>query len=379
MKKNLKNQHIEIGIFFLFCILLFSTPNIAEAATLYLTPQSQAVYQGDSFIVEVRIDTVEKEINAAKVSLTFPSDLLETIDLSKGNSVLTLWAEEPKLQEREISFAGGVPGGFNGDGLLAKITFLGKEIGELEINFKEDSKVLLNDGKGTPAEVEFRQGNYEIIKKPKNLPVISSQSHPDQNKWYSNTTLELYWDLVEGAEYSYLLSYDSLAEPDEIPDKPEGELMWIGAIKYEGLKKDAIYYFTLKQKLADENWSEKITYRAMIDTAVPEPFELKIGKDPSIFKGKYFLSFAAQDKMSGIDYYEIKEGKEDWKRIMSPCLLEDQSLGKKITVRAYDKTGNYQESEIKPPLKTTWKDWLHLVLVLIGMGVIWWLIKRFKK
>jgi len=357
---------------FTFSFLFF--PSLSKATNLYLMPQSQTVYQGDSFIVELRINTEDEEINAVEIGLTFPVDLLEVVDFSKGNSILTLWLAEPKIQKGEIIFLGGIPGGFNGEGLLAKITFLGKEIGKSEISFKEISQVLLNDGLGTPAKLSLSEGNYEIIKKPEGLPQISSETHPDQNKWYNNSTFHLRWDLIEGIEYSYLLSYDPLSEPDEIPDKPEGELIWMGDMEYKGLE-DGIYYFTLRQKLPDEDWSKKITYRAMIDTTIPEPFELKTGKAPLVFEGKYFLSFAAQDKMSGIDYYEIKEGKGDWKIAQSPYLLENQSLAKKIIVRAYDKAGNYQESEIKPPYKITWKDVLVIILVLIGAGVIWWNLK----
>jgi len=359
-------------------IIILFIPFISDAAVLYLMPQSQTIYQGDSFLVEVRINTEGKEINAVEVGLAFPPDLLGVMDFSQGGSILTLWVEKPKTQKEEINFLGGTPGGFKGEGLLAKITFLGKKIGKSEISFKENSKVLLNDGKGTPAELNFLEGNYEIIKKPENLPQISSRSCPDPNKWCKNTTLHLHWDLIEGAEYSYVLSKDPLTEPDEIPDRPEGELIWMGDMRYEELE-DGIYYFHFKQKLLGEDWSEKTTYRAMIDTTTPEAFQLKIGKDPSVFEGKYFLSFAAQDKMSGVDYYEVKEGKRDFKRTISPYLLEEQSLSKKITVQAYDKAGNYQTAEIKPPSKITWENGLYLILILIGIGVIWWILKRIKK
>jgi hypothetical protein len=369
LKINFKISLIVFTLSFLFF------PWFSEGAAIYLMPQSQNIYQGDYFIVEVRINTEDEEINAAEISLTFPRDLLEAVDFSKGNSILQLFATEPKIQEGEISFLGGVPGGFNGEGLLAKINFLGKEIGKSEISFKEDSQVLLNDGQGTPAELSFSEGNYEIIKKPEGLPPISSRTHPDQNKWFQKKTLHLHWDLIEGAQYSYLLSYDPLAEPDESPEKPEGELIWMGDMEYEGLD-DGIYYFSLKQKLPDEDWSLPLSYRAMIDTTPPEAFILEIGQDPSLFEGKYFLSFATQDKMSGIDYYEIKEGKRDFKKATSPYLLEDQSLGKKVIVRAFDKAGNYQEAEIKPSYKMTWQDGLYLILILVGMGVIGWILKK---
>ena len=363
-------------IVFTFSFLFF--PLLSKATNLYLMPQSQTVYRGDSFIVEVRINTKDEEINAVEVGLTFPADALEVVDFSKGNSILTLWPAEPELQKREISFLGGVPGGFNGEGLLAKISFLGKEIRKSEISFKENSQVLLNDGQGTPAKLSLLEGNYEIIKKPEGLPIISSRSHPDQDKWFKKKTLHLHWDLIEEAQYSYLLSYDPLAQPDESPDRPEGELIWMGDMKYEGLE-DGIYYFSLKQKLPDKDWSQPLSYRVMIDATSPEVFRLEIGQDPSIFEGKYFLSFTTTDKASGLDYYEIKEGKRDWEKVSSPYLLENQSLGKQIIVRAYDKGGNYREAEIKPSYKISWQDGLYLILILIGMGAIWWILKKTKK
>lgn len=363
-------------IYIIFSIFLL-IPLTAEGAALFFIPQSQTVYQGDSFIVEVWMDSESDEINAVEIGLAFPADLLEAVDFSKGNSILTLWPYEPKIQNGEITFLAGAPGGFSGKGLLAKISFLGKETGKSEISFKENSKVLLNDGKATLSELSFLEGNYEIIEKPEGLPVISSNSHPDQNKW-SNNDFHIQWDLDEGAQYSYLLSYDPLAKPDEIPNEPEGELISIGDMEYKGLE-DGIYYFFLRQKISGEGWSKKISYRAMVDTVPPEEFSLKIGKEPTVFEGKYFLNFSTADNTSGIEYYEVKEGKRDWKKVISPYLLEDQALGKEIIVRAYDKAGNYREVSIKPFYKITWQYGLCLILVLIGIWAILMIFKKIKR
>jgi len=223
----------------------------------------------------------------------------------------------------------------------------------------------------------------EIIKKPEGLPIISSETHPDQNKWYRMTSLSLYWDLIEGAEYSWILSRDPLTEPDEIPDEPEpkeGVAFWMGAMEYD-LKEeeDGIYYFHLKQN----------TYRAMIDTIPPEEFEPQIGQDPTMYDGKYFLSFIAQDKTSGVDHYEVTEvpwfsfkKTKEGKVVQSPYLLEDQRLRKVIKVKAVDKAGNERIAEIRLPYKITLGDVLILLLILIGIGIILWLAKRildFKK
>jgi len=393
-----------------FCIILLVIwtsllfPAIAKAAILYLLPQSQTIYQGESFLVEVRTDTEGEDINAIEGHLNFPQDKLEIINIGKGGSILNLWPEEPfySNQTGEISFIGGIPGGFQGQGGLLSIIFrVNPRVAPREsasITFKDDSKILLNDGEGTSAQLTFVEGNYEVTEKPEGMPVITSKSHPDQGKWYKESTLYLYWKLEKEAEYSWILSYDPLAEPDEIPDKPKpkGELAWMGAIEYAGLE-DGIYYFHLRQKLPDKAWSKKITFRAMIDTMPPEDFEPKIAKDPTVFDGKYFLSFTTQDRTSGVDHYEIVEelrrgvlqpfitklGKKEreplkgWKIAESPYLLEDQSLQSKILVKAIDKAGNERIAKIIPSYKVTWEDVLFLViLVLIVVGVVWWLWRR---
>ncbi len=359
------------------CYLLLVACSV-QAAVLYLLPQNQTVYSGDSFIAEIRLDTEGQEINVVEVDLNFPSSLLGATDFSKGGSILTLWAREPKIQPGEISFIGGVPKGFNGQGTIGMINFSAEKVGKTEVRFKEeDCKVLLNDGKGTEAELTFLTGSYEIIKKPEGLPVISSKSHPDQNKWYKAKTLHLHWDLIEGAEYSYLLSHDPLAEPDEIPDKPEGELIWMGDIEYKGLE-DGIYYFHLREKRGIDaeqrgKWGPKISFRAMIDATPPGEFEPQIAE----IEGKKYLVFVTDDKTSGIEHYEVKEGKRDFKRAMSPYLLEDQSLRSRISVKAADKAGNERTAEIVPPYKITWKDILPWVILgLIVAGVIWWVTRN---
>jgi len=367
---------------FIFLIIFFlSAPISLRAVVLYIMPQSQTVFQEESFIVEIRLDTEGKEINTIEGNLKFSSDLLEIIDLSRGGSILSLWVKEPNAKEEKISFIGGKPGGFKGDGLILRMNFLGKKIGEGKITFENDSKVLLNDGKGTPTSLSFLGGNYEIISKPIGLPEISSSTHPNQNKWYNQNTLHLHWDLIEGAKYSFLLSKDSLVEPDEIPDRPKGELQWMGDMEYPNLE-DGIYYFSLKQKLPGEEWSETVKFRVMVDTTPPKNLTLRIGNDSSLFNGKHFLSFAASDKTSGIDHYEIIEGEyrkqEKWETATSPYLLKDQNLQSVIRVKAIDKAGNEEIAEIIPP-KKPFSYWIVGLSLLGGAVVIWWFRKKSTK
>lgn len=381
MIKNLSSKFRALCVF-VFCFVWFSVPVIVKAATLFLMPQSEDVYERESFFVEVRVDTEGEEINTANIILKFSNDFLEAIDFNKGSSIFSLWPEEANIKEGEISFLAGVPGGFLGEGLIGRINFFGKKVGEAQIIFKEDSKILLNDGSGTPAKLNFLEGNYEILEKPKDLPVISSQTHPDQNKWYKSNILLLHWGLVENTEYSYFLSKDSLAVPDETPDKPEGELEWMGAIEYKGLD-EGIYYFSLRQKLPGKDWSGKVTFRAMIDTTSPEEFKPEIAE----IEGKKYLVFSTTDKISGVDYYEVAiippkplfgpAIRIKWEKGESPYLLEDKGPISKILIKAVDKAGNEKFSEITPPSKPF--PYYILILALFIAGVIWWIIRRLRK
>ena len=82
------------------------------------------------------------------------------------------------------------------------------------------------------------------------------------------------------------------------------------------------------------------------DATPPEFIEAIISKDQSIFDGKYFVSFFATDKDSGIAYYEIKEGERDFSRAMSPYVLEDQTLEGGLQIKVVDAAGNEQITEV---------------------------------
>lgn len=92
-------------------------------------------------------------------------------------------------------------------------------------------------------------------------------------------------------------------------------------------------------------WQEELNK----DKNPPQPFQLKLSQDPLIFDGKYFLSFQTVDLETGIDHYEVKEGKNNWQVVNPPYyLLIDQNLKSKVLVKAIDKAGNERIAEFVP-------------------------------
>lgn len=87
---------------------------------------------------------------------------------------------------------------------------------------------------------------------------------------------------------------------------------------------------------------------ATADKEPPEAFQPVIAKDPNIFDEKWFVTFATQDKGSGIDYYQIEEGTSAWRKAESPYLLSDQSLSQRVFVKAIDRSGNERVEMIEP-------------------------------
>jgi hypothetical protein len=96
------------------------------------------------------------------------------------------------------------------------------------------------------------------------------------------------------------------------------------------------------------------------DNIPPEVFSPQLSQDDRVFDGKWFINFAAQDKQSGIDHYEIQETRSGainagkWKVVESPYMLEDQELHSYIYVIAIDRQGNERMIKVFPRNPLAW-------------------------
>ena len=113
------------------------------------------------------------------------------------------------------------------------------------------------------------------------------------------------------------------------------------------------------------------------DTDLPEDFKPEIAQNSDMFEGKYFLVFATQDKGSGIDHYEVCEGKGKCVTAESPYLLQNQDLDEKIVVKAVDKSDNERIAVIEPRYPMKWYEiwWIWVIIVLAS--VIFYSVRRF--
>jgi len=329
----------EIFKKYLFGIILltgiFGITNLANAAIISINPQEKEFATGETFLVEVHLNSKKEVINAVEATIKYPTDLLEVVKISKGGSFLSLWAKEPDIEKSGgiIELAGGIPGGsLVLDGKILTITFKSKKSGVGEVNFTDNTKVLLNDGLGTATKLTKVSGIFTINQN--HFIEIDSPTHPDENSWYANYNFSVEWELKNNAVYSYILSSRSDEEPDNNRESTNGQ------VTFSNLN-DGVYYFILKEKINEDEWTVIGKRRGMIDTQSPLPIETEISNDKYLYDGQYFLIFSTTDKGSGVDYYTIKEGTNLTNNAQSPYILQDQTQEDTIIITAYDKAGNY--------------------------------------
>jgi len=335
-------------------------PLVAEGKSgfLYLDPSEKSFEIGGEFSVSLRVGT-DFPINAVKTVLYFPKDKLSVEGVSKQDSIFTLWPEEPKFSNEsgEITFLGGLPHpGFVGtDGQILSIKFKAKDRGVAELNFGETA-ILASDGKGTNIFSYAKEGKY-TLNFP--VPIILSNTHPNEDKWYQDNNPEFSWKLVNTIiGVSFILDKNSTTEPDDIS---EGKL---DSQIYQEIN-DGVWYFHLKAK-DNLGWSSTRHLTIHIDTTPPSPFEIVVNNEGDPTNPRPILYFDVHDEISGIDYYRINFETGDSVILANPGInqyqLPLQGPGThQIVVQAFDKAGNFRENitgiAIKPieqPILTIW-------------------------
>lgn len=121
------------------------------------------------------------------------------------------------------------------------------------------------------------------------------------------------------------------------------------------------------------------------DTDPPEPFTPEVSQHPTLFDNQWFVSFTAQDKESGVDYYAVQEQRQNaidesaWQKVASPHILADQDRHSYIFVKAVDKKGNERIALVSPTTAVWYTSRLIWSILLSIMLVGIWIFLRLRK
>ncbi len=356
-----------------------------EGPIIMVSPASATAEIGETFDVHSAINTTGQSINAFKIKLRFQPDKLQVVSPGIGQSVAGLWVRRPSYSNEtgEIELEGAIPSpGINtAFGILTTVTFRAKSLGQTTLRFSDESALYLNDGQGTSVDKIFQNGLYRLTLPAPQGPVITSPTHPDQDKWYSVNDVVLRWNNTNPIEgYSYILNQTPIDVPDNISDGGTPETT------YKGLA-DGIYYFHVKA-LRDGVWGGTSHFGVKIQTGSPARFEIEVTPSQRTSSKTVILNFETTDQLSGMDHYEMKvirlDAPENGKmetgnpfffETRSPHVFRTEDFGKyQFIVRAYNQAGNYTESSVKVSIVEPLFRFVTEAGLKVGDTVISWFV-----
>lgn len=143
---------------------IFFPIQIFASSFLYFTEPPKNIEIGERFTVYLRLRATEEPINAISAVVSFPSNLVKPISVSKEGSIINLWTGEPRISSDRISFEGVIlnPGFSGNNGLLLKVNFEARTTGIANMNFIEGA-TLANDGLGSNILATLSKTSLSII------------------------------------------------------------------------------------------------------------------------------------------------------------------------------------------------------------------------
>jgi hypothetical protein len=332
-------------------VIALAIPFYAQANTMFVYPSSGEYSVGTTFSARVRISSQAQSVNAVSGTLTFPRDKLSVVSVSKEDSILNLWVQEPSFSNTQgtVNFEGVILGsGFIGtDAKIVTVNFKVLSDGPAELAFSNGS-ILANDGSGTNIIKDVSGAKFNLIisgiKQPEPAPVapnpktpeIFSSTHPDQKKWYKAKDAEFSWSLPQGAtEVALLMSKLAKATPI-VSYKPP-----ITSKTIENIDDGTWYLHALFKK--SDGSSVTSTFKVSIDSTPPSSFVIREIEPNSPYERTSF-DFSATDETSAIARYDVSiDGQEskEWMDHGSYYEAPDLKPGKHtITADVYDLADN---------------------------------------
>lgn len=335
---EIKNYIMKKTSSFILLTLILSffsflgSPAQAAGATLFLSPGSGSYDVGKSFNVRVMVNSGGGlGINAAEGIIKYDSSLLQVAKTSDADTIFKLWTTEPTFSNTAgtISFGGGSPSSYKGTaGTIFSVTFTAKKAGEASVNFTKGI-VLAADGKGTDIFSGYGQAKFTLEEpevkevtppvkteeKPKSeteekpagngllppLPEISSNTHVDEDVWYSHNAPEFNWKLLSDLTG---VSYMVTESPDSNPGVSSDGV--IDVKQYKDVE-DGVWYFHVKYQ-NKSGWGKVSHRKFLVDTTPPKAFTVSVDTEGDATNPTPKLRFKTMDEASGIDHYRIKIG-----------------------------------------------------------------------
>ncbi len=300
----------------IFFIALSVPVTMANGAGLYLSPPTGVYEVGEILEVRVMVDPGIHSINAVEGEIDISESGLELIDISTEGSGFGIWTQDPSVSADggKIVFGGGRTSLLSGNA-SSMFTFRirSEDQGVKRIRFLSGA-IMAPDGVGAQNVIsELTSGAYTFVASPADelspdpefmapsgspgVPVVSSDTHPDDDIWYSERDVRFYWERPE----------DVIAVRAEFNQRPftipQSEIGSVDSMEYEDVL-DGEWFFHLQFK-NNAGWGDILHRSVRIDATAPELFELKKKHRDDKSDPRIGFSILATDEMSGMDHFSF--------------------------------------------------------------------------
>ena len=190
---------MRLRVPFLFGFLLcMAAPSLVNAATLNISMARSTISVGDSFTAAILVSSPDRALNAVSGVIAFPADKLSVTSVSKLNSILTLWIQDPTFsnQDGTVNFSGVIPNpGWTGlRGQIITIQFRALKPGAATVEFSS-SAVLANDGNGTNILTAATPGAVSVTEAQKPVRFLKTAETEKNVNEYAFLCVSVYYTL----------------------------------------------------------------------------------------------------------------------------------------------------------------------------------------
>ncbi len=134
----------------------------SSQAEIVLETAGKTVEKGETFSINVYA-VATTPVNAVSLRINFPTETTEILGIDRGESVITLWTSDPRVENGAVILEGGTyRRGFVGKHLIATINVKAKELGQATF-VTETASLLAGDGQGTEINTNIsKQGRTTL-------------------------------------------------------------------------------------------------------------------------------------------------------------------------------------------------------------------------
>ncbi len=160
----------------LFAVILSMAGVVStEPAEIILETNVDLVQEGDPLTIVVYA-VAHTPVNAVSLKIAFPTSLIEVTGIDRGQSVITLWTSDPRVDNGTVILEGGTyRKGFVGKHQIAIINAKAKTTGRATF-VTEAASLLAGDGRGSEVATDISSNGtvgIQVASKDENIDTLT--------------------------------------------------------------------------------------------------------------------------------------------------------------------------------------------------------------